>query len=239
MLRNAAVDAMRLGLILIAGALVVFGVTVLLGLLATHLGPTVDKPFYRWTISHRVHLWASVMKRATKVGDVWTTWGAAGAAAACLAVTWPRRQWLPPVVLGALIVGNKYLVIAIHHVIHRVGPPGSPLGTFPSGGASRAVVFYGLVAYLLWREFSGGKRAAIWAAAAVAALGFNEGYSRAYLTLHWLTDILSGWIFGGLLLAVFIAAVRFVAGPARPKARTASRPPVAMTARAATPESPL
>jgi membrane-associated phospholipid phosphatase len=45
----------------------------------------------------------------------------------------------------------------------------------------------------------------------VAALGFNEAYSRAYLTLHWFTDTLAGALFGCMLLAVFITAVRWVA----------------------------
>ena len=212
---DAGADAGRFLLVLLAGTAAACLITVLLGLLVVHAGPAIDKPFYHWTITHRMHLWTGVMKRATKVGDTWTTWGAAGAAAVCLAVTWHSKRWLPPVALGSLIIVNKFAVTGIHHFIHRAGLPASPLGTFPSGGASRAVVFYGLIAYLLWREFSGSRRAAIWSAAAVAALAFNEGYSRAYLTLHWLTDVLSGWVFGCLLLAVCIAAVRLVAGPAR------------------------
>jgi membrane-associated phospholipid phosphatase len=211
----------RLAVAVAAGAIVCCGLTVLLGLLVVHAGPAIDKPFQDWMVTHRLHLWASVMKRATKEADTWTTWGAAGTAAVCLAVTWRANRWLPPVALASLIVVDKYVVIAIHHVVHRAGPPTSPLGTFPSGGASRAVVFYGLIAYLLWREFSGTRRAAVWYGAAVAALAFNEGYSRAYLTLHWLTDVLSGWVFGCLLLAAYIAAVRFVIGPARPPLTTA------------------
>ena len=35
-----------------------------------------------------------------------------------------------------------------------------------------------------------------------------------YLTLHWFTDALSGLLYGALLLTVFIAAIRLVAGPA-------------------------
>src|SRR5258708_4759112 len=54
------------------------------------------------------------------------------------------------------------------------------------------------------------------AAAAVAALGFNEAYSRVYPSLHWLTDALSGLIYGGLLLLAFILAVRAVAGRSVP-----------------------
>jgi membrane-associated phospholipid phosphatase len=235
-LREAGADAGRYLLVFIGGTVVVCFVTVLLGLLVVHNGPAIDKPFFSWTITHRVHVWASVMKRATKVGDVWTTWGAAGAAAVCLAVTWRSRRWLPPLALGSLIVFSKYAVIVIHHFVHRIGPPTSPLGTFPSGGVSRVVVFYGLIAYLLWREFSGSRRAAIWSATAVAALAFSECYSRAYLALHWLTDALSGLVFGSLLLAVCIAAVRFVAGPPQAPTAAARPAPPAVHSQAAAPE---
>lgn len=223
----------RFALVIAAGMAVCWGLTVLLGLLAVHFGPAIDKPFQNWMVAHRVHVWASVMKRATKEADTWTTWGAAGTAAVCLAVTWRARRWLPVAALVSLILLDKYVVIAVHHVIHRVGPPTSPLGTFPSGGASRAVVFYGLIAYLLWREFSGTRRAAAWYGAGVAALAFNEGYSRAYLGLHWLTDVLSGWVFGCLLLAAFIVAVRFAIGPALAPGPDPATAPAAMAREAA------
>jgi len=48
----------------------------------------------------------------------------------------------------------------------------------------------------------------------VAALSFNEAYSREYLGKHWFTDIVSGLLYGAVLLAPFIAAVRMIAGPA-------------------------
>jgi len=88
-----------------------------------------------------------------------------------------------------------------------VGPPGFLHGTYPSGGSERTVVFFGLIAYFLWREFSGRRVTAIWAGAAVAALAFNEGYSRIYLGMHWGTDVLSGWFYGILLLALFIPLI--------------------------------
>lgn len=50
------------------------------------------------------------------------------------------------------------------------------------------------------------------AGSVVAALGFEEGYSRGYLAVHWFTDILGGFIDGCLLLAVFVAAVQMIAG---------------------------
>ena len=125
--------------------------------------------------------------------------------------------------LAALIVADHFTTLALRHVFHRLGPPTSPLGTYPSGGADRCIVFYGLIAYLLWREFSGRRATAIWAAAAVAALGFNEAFSRVYLSKHWLTDAVSGLLYGGLLLAGFILAVRAVAG--RPVQASDASPP--------------
>jgi hypothetical protein len=196
----------------VLGAVAAFGAMALIGLLVVHHGLAIDKPVFTWLRGHQVHAVAAAMKRLTKIGDTWTAWAAALSAAACLAVTWREKRWLPPVALVSLIVVDHYTTLALRHVFHRLGPPTSPLGTYPSGGCDRCIVFYGLIAYLLWREFSRRRSAAIWAAAAVAALGFNEAYSRVYLSLHWLTDALSGLIYGGLLLAGFILAIRVVAG---------------------------
>ena len=214
-LRSARSSIIGLLLILVVGAVVVYALIALLGMLVVHAGPAIDKPIYNWISHHRVPFWNSVMNRATKVGDTWTTWGATAAAAVCLTAFYRRNKWLPPVALGAAIVIDHYGMLALRHTFHRLGPPDSPLGAFPSGGCDRIVILYGLIAYLIWREASGTRRMAIWSAGAVAALAFNEAYSRAYLTLHWPTDIISGLIYGALVLAVFTATIRLVGGPAR------------------------
>jgi membrane-associated phospholipid phosphatase len=213
--RSARSSVIGLLLILAAGSVVVYALVALLGILVVHAGPAIDKPIYTWMIHHRVHFWTSAMDRVTKVGDTWTTWGAAAAAGVCLAAFYRRNKWLPPVTLGAAIVIDHFATLALRHTFHRLGPPDSPLGTFPSGGCARIIVLYGLIAYLIWRETSGTKRMAIWSAGAIAALAFSEAYSRAYLTLHWSTDIIGGILHGALILAVFIATIRLVNGPAR------------------------
>jgi len=217
-LGDAVAGSSRLLVTAVLGAVAAFGLMCLLGLLVVNHGLAIDKPVFIWIQSHHVHVVTAAMNRLTKIGDTWTAWGAAIAAAVCLAVTWRDKRWVPPVALGSLIVVDHYTTIALRHVFHRLGPPTSPLGTYPSGGCDRCIVFYGLIAYLLWREFSGRRSTAIWAGAIVAALGFNEAYSRVYLSLHWLTDALSGLLYGGLLLAGYIVAIRVAAGrPAAPR----------------------
>jgi membrane-associated phospholipid phosphatase len=235
-LRSAGSSIVGLLLILAAGAVAVYALTALLGMLAVHGGPSIDKPIYSWTIHHRVHFWKSFMGRVTKVGDTWTTWGAAAAAAVCLAAFYRQRKWLPPVTLGAAIVTDHYLTLALRHTFHRLGPPESLNGTYPSGGCDRIMIFYGLIAYLIWREVGGSRRAAIWSAGVVAAVGFSEAYSRGYLTLHWFADIVSGLVYGAFLLAVFIAAIRLVDGPARAVVAEVSDQPAVVGQPASTPQ---
>jgi membrane-associated phospholipid phosphatase len=226
-LRAARSSITGMLLILVVGAVAVYALTCLLGVLVVHTGLSIDKPIYGWMTHHRIHFWKAVMERLTKVGNTWTTWGAAGAAAVCLAAFYRKDKWLPPVALGAAVVIDHYLTLALRHTFHRLGPPDSPFGTFPSGGCDRIFVFYGLIAYLIWREVSGRKATAIWAAGIVAALGFSEGYSRGYLTLHWFTDIISGLIYGSLILAVFIVTIRLVAGQGiKPEAAGVTAGPV-------------
>jgi membrane-associated phospholipid phosphatase len=216
-----------LGVIVVGGA-VIFGVMALLGQLVLHGGPSIDKPIYHWTVTHRIHTWKGLMASLTKIGNTWSTRMAVVSAAVCLAVTWRRFKWLPALAFLTLSLLQRYLTHGIHVVAHRVGPPGFLHGTFPSGGSDRTVVFFGLIAYFLWREFSGRRETAIWAGAGVAAVAFNEGYSRLYLGMHWTTDVLSGWFYGILLLSLFILATRVIMGPARTPDEIAAGDPAAV-----------
>jgi hypothetical protein len=208
-----AADLIKLGVAAGASGAIAYKVMELLGPAVVKHGPAVDEPIREWTARHQVKRWADVMERLTKVGNTWTTWGAAGTAAATLAVAWPRHKWVPPAALGSALLVDKYATLALRHRFGRLGPPGSPGGTYPSGGCDRVVLFYGLIAYLLWREFSGTPQGKAWAIGAVTALSFNEAYSREYLSKHWSTDIVSGLVYGAILLAPFIGGVRMIAGP--------------------------
>ena len=122
---------------IVVGAAVILGIMALLGQLVLHGGPTIDKPIYHWVVTHRIHHWKRVMASLTKTGNAWSTRMAAASAAVCLAVTWRRFKWLPAFAFILLTVLQRYVTHAIHLAAHRVGPPGFPHGTFPSGGSER------------------------------------------------------------------------------------------------------
>jgi hypothetical protein len=203
----------RLGAISAVGGVGAYAVMTVIGVPVVKHGLAIDEPIFRWTSDNQVRPWAAVLERLNRVGNTWTAWGASGAAAACLGAAWPRQKWLPPATLGAAIVVDHYATLALRHRFNRLGPPSSPLGTYPAGGPDRVILFYGLIAHMLWREFSGSQRGKIWAIGSVTALAFNQAYCREYLSKHWFTDIVSGLLYGGVLLAPFITAVRLIAGP--------------------------
>jgi membrane-associated phospholipid phosphatase len=221
--QEVAYDLVRLGAIASAGGVLSYQVMALLGPPIINNGPLIDVPIHDWINDNRVPTWAAVMDRFNKVGNTWTTWGAAGTAAACLGMAYPRKRWLPPSTLAVAVLVDKYATLALRHKFGRIGPPSSPLGTYPSGGCDRVMLFYGLIAYMLWREFSGTQKAKVYSIGTVAALGFIEAYCRAYLSKHWSTDIVSGLFYGVLLLLPFLAAVRLIAGPPETAGGSSSR----------------
>ena len=61
----------------------------------------------------------------------------------------------------------------------------------------------------------------------MAALAFIQAYCREYLSQHWFIDIVTGLLYGVILLLPFIAAVRLAAGPV---SAAAERRPAALAA---------
>ncbi|MEU9622623.1 phosphatase PAP2 family protein [Streptomyces sp. NPDC088251] len=75
---------------------------------------------------------------------------------------------------------------------------------FPSGHAMTATVSCGLLLWLLRRHGAG---TGVWRAALVAAWVsvIGVGVTRLYLGVHWLSDVLGGWLLGAALVGFSIA----------------------------------
>ncbi|MES2756996.1 MAG: phosphatase PAP2 family protein [Pseudomonadota bacterium] len=111
-----------------------------------------------------------------------------------------------------VVPGGMLLNVLLKYVFQRARPSfDEPLLTlstysFPSGHTANAALLYGLIGSFLWlRHRRFGARAAIVAGACtmVALVGF----SRMYLGVHYLTDVLAASAEGAAWLAVCITAV--------------------------------
>ena len=119
---------------------------------------------------------------------------------------WRRTgTWVPAAVaVGALAVGQA-VRLGISDAVARARPPEQvwlvhPGGyAYPSGHTTTAVIGYGLFAGLaagLVRRWS----VALFAAAGLLAVAVAG--SRVYSGVHWLSDVVGGWMFGVAWLAL-------------------------------------
>ncbi|PAU50386.1 hypothetical protein CK936_03040, partial [Streptomyces albireticuli] len=72
---------------------------------------------------------------------------------------------------------------------------------FPSGHALTATVACGLLVWLLWLHGAGPRWVRGASAAAVVSVA-GVGFTRVYLGVHWLSDVVGGCLLGGALVAV-------------------------------------
>jgi undecaprenyl-diphosphatase len=80
--------------------------------------------------------------------------------------------------------------------------------SFPSGHSAIAVAFYGLLFYFFIRHnYSFKIRITLITAAAVFILLI--GFSRLYLCVHYLSDVLAGFLLGGLWLLLSISILEW------------------------------
>jgi membrane-associated phospholipid phosphatase len=124
-------------------------------------------------------------------------------------LAYERRSWTPLQLLIGGAAAEVYLQKALKRLVKgskpaqetSIGPPGD----YPSGGAARTLITFGLLAHLLTQRWDRpAERAAIWSI--VAGLTAAQGGSRLYLGRHWPEDVLGGWLFGALILTTLLRA---------------------------------
>jgi undecaprenyl-diphosphatase len=125
-------------------------------------------------------------------------------------------SWVPLMVLSAALVGAVVLGDVVKPLVARARPPyAASVGvngyTFPSGHATQSIAVYGGLAYVAagWLHTWSAKVAA-WTIAVVVVLLI--GFSRIYLGLHWVTDVLGGYALGAVWLAAVLVTTSAVQG---------------------------
>ena len=176
----------------------------------------VDHPVARFVAGHRTSELTIVMKAVSAAAGPLGMVVCALAAGLLLGMVW--RSWAPAAVLGTTAAGAIGLTIVFKAALAQPRPPVAQAVAaadgygFPSAHAAAAAAVCGAAAWLCSVQMqSWGARTAIWAAAAMLAV--LVGVSRVYLGVHWATDVIGGWIFGLLWLAVVMSAWAAFAHP--------------------------
>jgi membrane-associated phospholipid phosphatase len=131
-----------------------------------------------------------------------------------VAILWRRRERTDAVFVALAFVGAQLLSNAMKLGFRRERPffP-DPLATestfsFPSGHALVSIAVYGAIALVLARHLrSSGQQALLFSGTAVLVLAI--GFSRLYLGVHFLSDVLAGFAAGVALLALLYVGLLF------------------------------
>jgi undecaprenyl-diphosphatase len=167
----------------------------------------VDPQAEAWVVAHRLAWLSSAMEIVTWLGSL-------AIIAPLLLVTvvmliLRQRDRIQAILMVTAVAGAVGLYDLVKLLVERPRPPtslwiGHYSGTaFPSGHATQAVAFYGMLAIVLSVGGSFRTRALVWIAAALVSL--LVGASRIYLGAHWLADVLAGYALGAAWVALVFA----------------------------------
>ncbi|MFC7244874.1 phosphatase PAP2 family protein [Catellatospora aurea] len=167
-----------------------------------------DPPVASWLADHRTPWLTRCMQAVTWLGSGWVTVPLLVLAALLLPLWRDRRRTVALVL--AVSVGSALLATAGKLLTVRPRPVvGEVLTTatgyaFPSGHSAQAAAAYGMLALLVSLRVGRAAKPLVWLAVTVVAL--LVGFSRLYLGVHWLTDVLAGYALGACWLATVVAA---------------------------------
>ena len=125
-----------------------------------------------------------------------------------------KKRILEARFLTAVMAGGWFLEVMIKQAIQRprpVPPSGTALipawgWSYPSGHALLSVLFYFTIAYFIYKQVE-AKVIGWYSFAFAFILSALIAFSRVYLQVHFLSDVLAGWITGLLWFAICVALV--------------------------------
>ena len=167
---------------------------------------TLDPFFGTWLVAHTTVPGDHVFAIVTFLGNALVISAGTGLIGFWFA---RRRNWKKLILLFSAVAGGALLNLVLKNIFQRTRPaiPGAYMVdtgfSFPSGHSMISLVFYGMIAYLALSYVKNKKWKVLIIAGALLICALI-GFSRLYLGVHFLTDVLAGWAAGGLWLAVCI-----------------------------------
>lgn len=173
-------------------------------------GTAFDQGVLAWMVEHRQPTLTIFARTATTAG------GPAGVAVAMVvfcALLWRRTgTLLAPISTAASVVFTGIGVSLLKVIVAEQRPPkavqilGESGYSFPSGHVAGTLTLAGVVAVLA----GAGARTMIKLALAVAAAAIVSviAFTRLYLGVHWMSDVVGGALLGGISVTLAYSAFR-------------------------------
>ncbi|MFO0991947.1 MAG: phosphatase PAP2 family protein [Hyphomicrobiales bacterium] len=143
-----------------------------------------------------------IMVGITMLGD-WPVMTALGLAMA--GWLFIRRSWRAGLAVVAALASARIFVFVLKFGIQKARPfelyPDATSYAFPSGHTAVATVTLGVLAVLVSHSMGRWGRSLVFAVCGLAVVAI--AYSRLYLGVHWLSDVLGGFLFGAIVTAAF------------------------------------
>jgi len=164
-----------------------------------------DVNFARWLSGQRDAVGTDIFRVVTFIGSP--------AAAATIAIIvcvllYRRRQLVEAALLPVVFAGGELLNVVLKLAFHRPRPEVAFVHldtySFPSGHAMLSTAVYGALTYLAWSHLR-TRRKRLTLTAGTIVLVTLICFSRLYLGVHYLSDVLGGAAGGAFWLAVSIA----------------------------------
>ena len=208
-------DKKKVFLKLTGGALVLWGLLSLIGLLIRHVlfygrVGVWDRQVEVWFASHRRGSLNTLTGYANALGGTFSVIGLV--IFVFLIFRWRLGRWDESLVILTVMVGEVTVFLAVTFTVQRLRPAvvrldkSPPTLSYPSGHTAAALALYGGVAVLLF--FIYGRN---WKTIVVAVLLYSlpilVGISRLYRGMHYPTDVLAGALGGGVWMAFVISVL--------------------------------
>jgi undecaprenyl-diphosphatase len=139
-----------------------------------------------------------------------------------------KRRFDKATGFAAAIVGGSLLNNVLKTIIHRPRPISETTlvtvygWSFPSGHAMTSMIFYGMIAYLLMRTMGSWRRRAF-SMALAGFIVFMIGFSRIYLQVHYLSDVVAGYAGGLFWLSICITGIEVYSAKKKIAAKQAAQ----------------
>ena len=121
--------------------------------------------------------------------------------------------------LVTAVIGTASVTYVLKHLVQRARPDAlyqayAETGySFPSGHASASAALYGFLAFLAWRNLKPGINRTALATLAIA-FALLISFSRLYLGVHYLSDVVAGSIVGMFFAWLGSKVTRTIRNPA-------------------------